>query len=311
MPVSNPHYFQSLNRYRRFIGFQALSGLLLSIGASKIGFQPGQNAIRRMLRLEFFQRLAREPYLTPLSVADHEFRVAYHDPDTPANEVQVALRLPLCDSSDSEVFDQVFIRKDYLKVLEWFSTLQAGGQIQTIIDLGSNIGCTALFLASRLPAGNIFCLEPEMGNYSRLILNVGLNATARIRCLRGALATQAGQLRLSDDFTPGNDWGARFVADHAAEKGAENCQMVDGIEIWGLLERTGFQQVDFLKMDIEGAEAALLRDHRFQLFLKERTQRIAIEVHHEFMEPPEAAAILHALGFKTTTISEFVCGLKT
>jgi FkbM family methyltransferase len=307
----NSHYFQSLNRYRRFIGIRKVTGLLLSIVASKLGFKPGQIARKKMLRWEFFQRLAREPSLSPLAVADHEFVVAYQDPWSRAGQVKVALRVPLGDSSDSEVFDQVFIRKDYLKVLEWFATRQGGREIQTIIDAGANIGCTALFLASRLPTGKVFCLEPEQGNYARLRLNVGLNSTQNITCFRGALATHPGKWRLSEDFTPGNDWSAQFIEDHGQGNGVDPGQTVEGIEIWGLLEKTGFQRVDFLKMDIEGAEAALLRDQRFKLFLQERVQRIAIEVHQAFMAPREAVEILESLGFKTESITEFICGLKT
>jgi hypothetical protein len=76
------------------------------------------------------------------------------------------------------------------------------------------------------------------------------------------------------------------------------------------MEKTGFDQVDFMKMDIEGAEANLLRDLQFKSFLKEKVRRVAIEVHEEFMKANEAIDVLWSLNFKTCVVKEFLCGIK-
>jgi hypothetical protein len=77
-----------------------------------------------------------------------------------------------------------------------------------------------------------------------------------------------------------------------------------------LKEKAGFAHVDLLKMDIEGGEAALLRDPRFQGFLREDVRRIAVEVHPEFIKLDEVIGVLESLGFQTKELTEFVCGIK-
>ena len=301
-------YVRCLNRYRRLAGWGETGRLLGSITAGKVGVSPGMEAQRAMQRWAFFQIIDREASVRVSRFEKNEFRVFYAGEKPELGGVEVALRMPDCDSSDPRVFDQIFIMKDYAHVLEWFSTVSPGKEIRTIIDIGANIGCAALFFCTWLPAPNIFCLEPEESNYTRLLLNLSLNRDRQIRCHRAALWTQPGSLDCAHDFRDGKEWGARFVV---AEGEAKNpAQKVSAIDINGLAEQTGFARVDFLKMDIEGAEAELFRTQTFRDFLKEKVGRIAVEVHEEFIKIDEVNAILTALGFQTKTISEFVCGIK-
>jgi FkbM family methyltransferase len=303
-------YLDSLNQYRRLTSLGETVRLLWAIVALKIGLEPGREGVRRMQNWAFFQRLVPLPALTPLTLSKNEIIIAFRNAASEKAEVKVALRVPFCESSDSLVFDQVFMRQDYFHALEWFSKAQPGDQIRTVMDVGANIGCTALFLSTQYSEADIFCLEPEASNYARLVLNVGLNPGRKIRCFRGALSTRGGKLTLSEDFKAGNDWGAQFVESPERSAGEERGQQVDAIEVWGLRDKAGFDRVDFFKMDIEGAEAGLLRDSRFKLFLKEKVQRVAIEVHEEFIKTSEAKAVLESLDFKTGLVAEFVCGVK-
>jgi FkbM family methyltransferase len=301
-------YVRCLNRYRRLAGLGETGRLLGSIMASKAGVAPGMEAQRAMQRWAFFQILAREPAVRVSRVAKNEFRVFYRGEKEKLGGVEVALRMPDCDSSDPRVFEQIFLMKDYAHVLEWFSAVSPGKEINTIIDIGANIGCSALFFCTWLPAPDIFCLEPEESNYTRLLLNISLNRHRQIRCHRAALWTQLGNLNCSHDFRDGKEWGARFVEAPGDDKA--NVQQVAAIDINGLMAQTGFTQVNFLKMDIEGAEADLFRTQLFRDFLKEKVSRVAVEVHEEFIKIDEVTTILTALGFQTKTISEFVCAIK-
>jgi hypothetical protein len=68
--------------------------------------------------------------------------------------------------------------------------------------------------------------------------------------------------------------------------------------------------VDFFKLDVEGAEAALFISDTFLSFLRDKVLCLAVEVHEEFIKVDEATAILNSLGFQTKVISEFVCGVR-
>jgi hypothetical protein len=85
---------------------------------------------------------------------------------------------------------------------------------------------------------------------------------------------------------------------------------VAAIEIAELHEKSGFGQVDFLKLDVEGAEAALFKSDFFLSFLRDKVVCLAVEVHEEFVKVDEVTAILNSLGFQTKVISEFVCGVR-
>jgi FkbM family methyltransferase len=300
-----------LNQYRRLVKLRGIGVLISSILSLKLGFGSEKKSLRALERWGFFQRLTGEGRIQPLVAGDQEFRVRYSGPPQSKRSVEVALRVPYSDSSDSLVFDQIFIRKEYLGALQWFDSVSPGEEIRTVIDVGANIGCAALFFFMQFPEVNIFCLEPEQSNYDQLELNVGLNRFAQIRCLRAALSAQPGRLQLSRDFRDGKHWGARFVATDGGGDAVAQVQQADAIDAWELLRRAGFENVDLLKMDIEGGEAALLEDVAFGRFLREKVRRLVMEVHEEFIGVDKANNILRSLGFTTFQVAEFVCGIQS
>ena len=301
-------YARCLHRYGKLVGWRQTSRLLCTIIASKLGAASSIEAQGAMQNWAFFQILAPETGARVSSAKINEFRVCYDGASAKCGGVEVALRMPDYDSSDSRVFEQIFVRKDYAGVLEWFAVVSPGTQISTVLDIGANIGCSALFFCTWLPAPTVFCLEPEASNFARLLLNLSLNPQRPIRCHRAALWTHAGSLSCAHDFRDGKEWGARFVEGPGEDK--VNPQQVPALDIIGLAKMTGFSQIDFLKIDIEGAEADLLKTQLFRDFIKERVCRLAVEVHEEFIKIDEVHAILASLGFQTKTISEFVCGVK-
>jgi FkbM family methyltransferase len=289
------------------VGLRETGILLVSILAVKMGTKTGKGLQRVLQRWSFFKSLDGEKSVQVLSAGAHEFRVSYGGIQPDDRRVEMALRVPMWDSSDSQVFEQIFLRKEYLQALEWFSRRCPAGEINAIMDVGANIGCAALYFTTKFPDANIFCLEPEAGNYQRLTLNLGLNRKKRIRCHQAALWTEARKLRCTHDFRDGKEWGSRFV--EPPEDGCD-AQEADAIDIAEFLGKTGFGQVDLFKMDIEGTEAVLLKNPKFKDFLKEKVLRIVMEVHEEFIKTDEAIAVLKSLGFETNVVAEFVCAVK-
>jgi FkbM family methyltransferase len=308
MSIKFAEYARCLNQYCKLAGLGEAGHLLCSIIVAKLGVSPGMEAIRAMQRWQFFQALRQESSIHVTCAQKHEFRVYYGETSGKLSRVEVALRVPDCDSSDARVFQQVLLLKDYGQVLDWFFIVSAEKEIKTIMDIGANIGCSALFFSTRVPDADIFCLEPEESNYARLQLNLALNPNLRIRCHRAALWTGSGSLNFSNDFRDGKEWASRFV--EGQKRGNIKPQEVAAIDIAELAGKAGFAQVDFLKIDIEGTEADLLKSDSFLGFLKDKVRRLALEVHTEFIKVEEVQAILTSLGFQTKVISEFVCGVK-
>jgi FkbM family methyltransferase len=311
MPTTSRSYLASISRYRQFAGLPEMLGLLPAMLLRKSGVRFGQGSRERLERWGFFRRLAGDRFIEPLSFDRHEFRVRYNNTGNETDGVIVAIRVPFSDSSDPSVFEQIFIRDEYGQALDWFSTVSPDHEINCILDVGANIGCAALFFCGRFPKARVFCVEPEEGNYGRLQLNLGLNPTKNIRSLRAALAPARGKLQLSGDFEDRNQWGARFVEIKPGVTSPPKGQFVEAIDIRGLAEASGFDEVDVLKVDIEGAEAGLLANPEFQAFLRDKVRRVVMEVHQEFITAEKAARILESLGFKTHEVAEFVCGVRT
>ena len=193
-------------------------------------------------------------------------------------------------TADSKVFDEIFIEQAYAPCV---SALPHNLEPVTLIDLGANIGLSALFLARALEVHQIIAGDPDPGNFRLLSENLrktGLDDhTTAVHAFAGA---QRGFAELRDS---GNGaWGMRMGA--LSDTGSPVLPLA---EIAGLAKtnsaETGAPLV--LKCDIEGGER--------QLFLHIRdwehlVRYIILELHTEFLSGEELFACLDSSGFRWT-----------
>jgi FkbM family methyltransferase len=301
-------YFKALNEYKSLVGFRKALALLLSIFAARVGL-PLDNKTQRLLQhWASFRLLAGRHDVKVKANHDREYEVLWLPNPASAIPLKFKLRAPISESSDILVFNQIFINLEYRHVLDWFYSVCPQEETNTIVDLGGNIGCAALFLSTCYPTANIFSLEPEPSNYDRLRLNLELNPGLKISPCRAAIWTESCKLKCVHDFRDKKESSSRFV--ELNESHEISAQQADAIDVRSLMRIAGFKCIDLLKMDVEGAEAALFRDADFQNFLKESVHRVAVEVHEEFIKIEEVKSILHSLGFQTNAVDEFLCGIK-
>lgn len=125
--------------------------------------------------------------------------------------------------------------------------------IRTVVDVGANIGSWALMAESCFPNANIYALEAIPPTAAAL-----RSATAghqRIQCFAVGLAAHTGTLTLR--YHPAASTHATFTDYPRRWSGeAVECAVVRGDEF---LDRQGIGQVDFLKLDVEGAEHLALQ----------------------------------------------------
>jgi len=303
------NYIKSLIKYGSLAGVKEFLVLVFTILAARCGITLNEKAQQLLTCWSSFQLLIREERIQVVAVGDHEFKLTYAASPSGKNQIELALRVPVSISSDLLVFNQIFLKMEYQHVLEWFSSVRPQGKIGNIVDLGGNIGCAALYFSTQFPEADIFSLEPEAGNYARLRLNLESNSGRKIKSYQAAIWTESCKLQCVHDFRDKKESSSRFV--EPSEAMDASAQPVDAISIQTLMQIAGFERIDLLKIDVEGAEAALLRDADFQDFIKEKVSRIAVEVHEEFITIKEVTTILHPLGFETKPIDEFLCGIKT
>lgn len=148
------------------------------------------------------------------------------------------VRPTLYSHHDVWTLSEVFCREDY----------HAGADTQVVVDVGSNIGVSALYFLTRNPACRCYLFEPDPRNVARLRQNLSDFAD---RCFVEEVAVGPRSGIVSFGREPTGRYGS---------VGAETDDVIDvgcvGIEeaLESILEREGW--VDILKIDTEGLEKA-------------------------------------------------------
>jgi FkbM family methyltransferase len=119
------------------------------------------------------------------------------------------------------------------------------------VDLGANVGVYSLFVAGLAGRkASILAVEPQPEIYRRLVFNVAANDLGTIRIMQCAVADRDGTLDL---FIDRGNRGQSSIAMVTGEKVSVPCRSLES-----MLVEAGFDRVDALKIDIEGAEDTVL-----------------------------------------------------
>lgn len=143
-----------------------------------------------------------------------------------------------------------------------------------MLDLGGNIGVTALYGAARVSGGGggrVVVFEPDADNLIVLRKNVELNhARETVTVVSKGVSDRIGRMT----FHTGGNYTSSFERTDYIEKDERAYRAVE-VEVTTVdaeCEALGLSRVDAVKMDIEGSEVAALRGARKTL-----------EAHHPFM----------------------------
>ena len=120
-------------------------------------------------------------------------------------------------------------------------------RVRTVLDLGAHVGMTALFQLDALPGVRVVCVEPSPHNAALLRENLQ-TFSDRTTVVEGAIGGQSGEVHLD---VGGWSWGGRIGAASGAGYPVR-CYTVDEI-----MTKTRLESIDLMKIDVEGAEAAV------------------------------------------------------
>jgi len=159
---------------------------------------------------------------------------------------------------------------------------------RTIIDLGANIGLASLYFASRFPEASILCVEPVASSRALLLRNLrGVIAAGRCSVL-GAAVWDIDGASLQFSAQPGE-----YLSTHMEPAAGEGS--IEGLTMAQILRRSGFEVVDLLKVDIEGAEVRLFSG---DLAWLDRVRSLAVEFHQNSRQASRFDAIMRQKGFR-------------
>jgi FkbM family methyltransferase len=123
--------------------------------------------------------------------------------------------------------------------------------VRHILDLGGNIGIATLWFAWSFPDAQICTVEPVPGNLSVLERNVQLNRAA-VRVVAAAVGPADGTARFALSADP------RQNSLNTAAPGLAKTIDVDVVSVPSLMALMGWDDIDLLKIDIEGGEKEVL-----------------------------------------------------
>lgn len=135
----------------------------------------------------------------------------------------------------------------------WVLRALAAGELRTVLDVGANVGEWSLLAARTLTTATIYAFEIVPATAARLRERTA--SSGRIRAFDYGLAERSG--RLTVRYHPDASAHATYTEyPHGWEGERVDCRVERGDEF---LARTGLPDVDFLKLDVEGAEHLVLR----------------------------------------------------
>ena len=168
----------------------------------------------------------------------------------------------------------------------------------TILDCGSHIGLSVAWFKQRFPKARIIAFEPDPQSFQLLQTNVGINGFEGVELLNFALASGRGSASFYGDF----DVAAPTASAHSLRRdwGAQRSGqsiLVNTVPLADYI--TG--PIDYLKVDIEGAELEVMTSIELCLHL---VRAVGLEFHgtgsRAGADEAELVRLLRDGGFQVT-----------
>jgi FkbM family methyltransferase len=191
-------------------------------------------------------------------------------------------------------------------------SLKAG---MTVFDIGANIGLYSLLFASLVgPEGNVHSFEPENRNFIRMKTNIALNLFSNVTINRSAVYSKSGTVYLNVFPDRVNSWHSIGNPQLADPENPKNIMLplkteeVPAVSIDDYCHSLGIYHIDFLKIDVEGAEldvlqgaSAFLEKGNISTIMFEISLPQVEAMHHK---PEDCIQLLQRYGYKTHSISQ-------
>jgi FkbM family methyltransferase len=206
-------------------------------------------------------------------------------------------------SSDAQVLHQIWTEKEYETITERIKNSFSGKKLR-IVDAGANVGYASVFMHSRLREQydlEFIIIEPSAENLAVLEKNFKANDMRHVHIEKAGLYNKSCFLNLRSDFRDGKEWSLR-VEESETETGLK------AVEVLDILEKYRWENIDFVKIDIEGAERHLFENERYAGVFLSKTKLISIEVHEEFITVDKIRQTLSDNNFDCYSHGEITIG---
>lgn len=172
--------------------------------------------------------------------------------------------------------------------------------VRLIIDAGAHIGLQTVYFAHRFPKAMIIAIEPEYGNFQMLLRNTA--GYPNVRAVHAALWSDNEMLRISNPRAA--SWA--FNVDNQIQGARDETGMIAGVTVGEILKDSGFDKIDFFKIDIEGSEFEVFRSSGCSSWI-DAVDTFAIEFHDWLRVGCEAGfeAAIRNMGLSKRQIGDY------
>lgn len=240
-----------------------------------------------LIRLDLFHKSSMEKYYLVKSINYGDF----------------LLRKPF--SSDYKVYQQVFVDKEYLMLAQLIEKHCPGKSI-AILDGGANIGLTTIYLNHYLKNKkdvSYILVEPFDDNIESAKSNVRLKNIQHVYFEKAGIYNKKSFLRIDHGYRDKMEWSIQIVESNEPTN-------LKTVEINEIIKKYDLEQLDVLKLDIEGAEEFLFESEDYATSFLKHVSIVAIELHFDEEKNARILGILENNKFKLKRYGEMYVGAK-
>lgn len=162
-----------------------------------------------------------------------------------------------------------------------FFRMHKPGPGDYVMSVGAGIGTEALLAAKMVgDSGSVAAMEPDPTAFNQLCLSLASQSIRNVFAIQAAASSKTGWVNLSLGALSDRDFTTSHLRDYSASDADGKDLMVRSLRISEVQEMLGWESIDLLLMNIEGAEFDALQG------IKVLPARIVVSC-HDFLGVPE------------------------
>jgi FkbM family methyltransferase len=147
-----------------------------------------------------------------------------------------------------------------------YDLARRGIDLRTILDVGANVGQSALTMLETFPKAEIHCFEPVSSTFATMQRNL---SGTRCRCIHSAVGNEVGEARISVG-------GTSLTNSLVNSRDGDTFETVRVTTVDAYTEERSLPTVDLLKIDAEGYDLHVL-EGASRSFAGGRVKFVAVE----------------------------------
>ncbi len=194
--------------------------------------------------------------------------------------------------SDVGILYEFIVQGEYNKLFALARQKYSPDHQLNIIDAGGNIGLFSIFAMSNFPKCQIAYIEPDNEAKLQFEKLLKLNKRKSPFIFANGLANDP-ENNILLDHGPRGQGNAGFVTRKSSKFTGLTTTSLEEI-----FKKCEFNEVNILKIDIEGSEEEVILGNNFNQELASRIEIVAIEIHDDQVDRKKIEAKLFSLGFE-------------